>query len=264
VVGLYLAVVLIGLCIGSFLNVCIYRIPRNLSVNSPRSSFCPSCNKPIKPYDNIPVISYLILRGKCRYCGNKISIRYPIIELITALAFIIMFNKFGFNLYFISSIVFVSLLIAISTIDWDFYIIPNILVLIGLIAGFVLAIVISIIEKDKSYIIDRLLGAILGAAMIELIAIIGSLVFRKQAMGMGDVKLMAMNGMFLGTFPELLMVIISSAFIGSIVGIVLIFMNKKQFSSGSQIPYGPFLSIGAVFSLLYGEIAWNLYTGLLF
>ena len=263
-VGLYIAVFLVGLAIGSFLNVCIYRIPRDLSINSPRRSFCPSCNQPIKAYDNIPVGSYLILRGKCRYCENKISIRYPIVELLTALAFVFMLNRFGISLYFLSAIIFVSLLIAISMIDLDFYIIPNSLVFTGLIAGLILAIAISIIEKDISHLAYRILGSILGAAMIGLIAFIGRLVFHKQAMGMGDLKLMGMIGMFLGAYPDLLIVLVSSAFIGSIAGIILILLNKRKFGAKSQIPYGPFLSIGAIFSLLYGESAWSLYMRLLY
>jgi len=273
VVGWYIAVFLVGLAIGSFLNVCIYRIPRNLSIKSPRRSFCPSCNQPIKAYDNIPIVSYLILRGRCRQCGNKISIRYPIIELLTALAFVTILNRcevicetsfatpnmFNISLYFLSAIIFVSLLIAISAIDIDFYIIPNSLVFTGLIVGFLLAIATSIAERNTSYLTDRVFGAILGTAMIGFIALIGSLVFHKQAMGMGDVKLMGMIGMFLGAFPHLLIVLISSAFIGSIAGILLILLIKPKFGSRSKIPYGPFLSIGAVLSLLYGELAWNLY-----
>lgn len=258
----YIAVFLSGLATGSFLNVCIYRIPREISINSPRRSFCPSCSQPIKAYDNIPIVSYLILRGRCRQCGEKISIRYPVVELLTALAFVLMLAKFGISLYFFSAIVFISLLIAISAIDLDFYIIPNSLVFTGLIAGFLLAITISLIEKDTSYLIDRLLGAMLGAAMISLLALIGRLVFHKQAMGMGDLKLMAMIGIFLGVFPHMLIVLVSSAFIGSTVGVFLILLSKREFKSKSEIPYGPFLSTGAVFSLLYGEFAWNFYVRL--
>lgn len=262
-VGLYIAVFLVGLAVGSFLNVCIYRIPRRLSINSPRRSFCPSCNQPIKTYDNIPIVSYLILRGRCRQCGGKISIRYPIVELLTALAFVLMLNKFGISLYCLGALIFVSLLIAISAIDLDFYIIPNSLVFTGLTAGLILAIGISFIEGDISYLIDRFFGAVLGAAMIGLIAIIGKLIFHKQAMGMGDLKLMGMIGIFLGAYPKniphLLIVLISSAFIGSIVGVFLILLSKREFESKSAIPYGPFLSIGAVFSLLYGESVWHLY-----
>lgn len=263
-VGWYVIAFVLGASIGSFLNVCIYRIPRDLSINLPRRSFCPSCCQQLKAFDNIPIVSYLILRGKCRQCGSKISIRYPIVELLTALTFVFMLNRFDLSLQLLSAIVFVSLLITIAIIDLDFYIIPNCLILAGIIAGLILAITISIFGQIEQasrwgYLTDRLLGTILGAAMIEAIALIGKLVFRKEAMGMGDVKLMGMIGMFLGVFPHLLVVLVSSAFIGSAAGIVLILLSKRKLGARSEIPYGPFLSIGAIFSLLYGDWAWALY-----
>ena len=253
-----LLIFLFGLAIGSFLNVCIYRIPlSDVSIHSPRRSFCPQCNTPISIYDNIPILSYLLLRGKCRSCKAKISVVYPLVELTTAVLFLYMFYHFGLTLEFLLSLIFVTLLIPISVIDVRHYIIPNVLIVTGLILGFVIVCAIAYQRADLWYLLIRLIGAVAGGLALWLIAVIGSAILRKKAMGGGDIKLMALNGLFLGAWPELVMVIACSAFSGAIVGSALIITGRK--SRQSPIPYGPFLAGAAVLVLLWGDTLWNMY-----
>ena len=255
---MWVFIFLFGLAVGSFLNVCIYRIPLpDVSIHSPRRSFCPDCREPIKVYDNIPVLSYLLLRGKCRYCKAKISLVYPLVELATAGLFLIMYYHFGLTLEFLLALIFVTLLIPISVIDIQLYIIPNVLIAIGLILGFVIVSGIAYQRADIWYLLMRLIGAISGGLALWLIAVIGSAILRKTAMGGGDIKLMVLIGLFLGAWPELAMVIAFSAFSGAIVGSALIISGQK--SRQSPIPYGPFLAGAAVLVLLYGDSLWGMY-----
>lgn len=249
---------LFGLAIGSFLNVCIYRIPRaDLSIHAPRRSFCPECNTPISPYDNIPVLSYLLLRGKCRHCSATISVLYPLVELVTAGIFLFLYYHFGLTLEFLLALVFVSVLLPISVIDAQHYIIPNTLIVTGLILGFGIICVIAYQRADAWYLLIRLIGAVAGGMALWLVAVIGSAVLRKTAMGGGDIKLMALNGLFLGAWPELAMVIAFSALSGAIVGTTLIISGIKD--RQSPIPYGPFLAGAAVLVLLWGDNLWRMY-----
>ena len=249
---------LFGLAIGSFLNVCIYRIPRSgLSIHSPRRSFCPQCNKSISAYDNIPVLSYLLLQGKCRHCNATISVLYPLVELATAGIFLFLFYRFGLTLDFLLALAFVSVLLPISIINAQHYIIPNTLIGTGLILGFGIVCAIAYQRADVWYLLIRLIGAVAGGMALWLAAMIGSAVLRKTAMGGGDIKLMALNGLFLGAWPELAMVIAFSALSGAIVGTTLIVSGVK--SRQSPIPYGPFLAGAAVLVLLWGDNLWRMY-----
>ena len=251
---------LFGLAVGSFLNVCIYRIPLpGVSIHSPRRSFCPACKEPINFYDNIPVLSYLLLRGRCRQCKAKISVIYPLVELATGALFLLMFYHFGVTLEFLLALIFVTLLIPISVIDAKHYIIPNVLIGTGLILGSVIVSVIAYQRADVWYLLTRLIGAVAGWTMLWLIALIGRAVLRKTAMGGGDIKLMALNGLFLGAWPELAMVIGFSACGGAIVGSALIISGVKN--RQSPIPYGPFLAGAAVLVLLWGDELWSMYLG---
>ena len=247
-----------GLAIGSFLNVCIYRIPRaDVSIHSPRRSFCPACSELISPYDNIPILSYLFLLGKCRHCQSTISVLYPLVELATAGLFLVMYYHFGLTLEFLLALVFVAVLVPIFVIDAQHYIIPNTLIVTGLILGFVIVCAIAYQRADLWYLLIRLIGAVAGGAVLWLVAVIGSAILRKTAMGGGDIKLMALNGLFLGAWPELAMVIAFSALSGAIVGTVLIISGIK--SRQSPIPYGPFLAGAAVIVLLWGDNLWRMY-----
>ncbi|MDE0017853.1 MAG: prepilin peptidase [Candidatus Poribacteria bacterium] len=255
---MWVFIFLFGLAIGSFLNVCIYRIPREaLSIHSPRRSFCPECSEPISPYDNIPVLSYLLLRGKCRRCRATISILYPLVELATAGIFLFLFYRFGLTLEFLLALVFISVLLPISVIDAQHYIIPNTLIVTGLILGFGIVCAIAYQRADVWYLLIRLIGAVAGSTALWLVAVIGSAILRKTAMGGGDIKLMALNGLFLGAWPELAMVIAFSAFSGAVVGTTLIVSGIKD--RQSPIPYGPFLAGAAVVVLSWGDTLWRLY-----
>ena len=249
---------LFGTAIGSFLNVCIYRIPLpDVSIHSPRRSFCPECHETINFYDNIPVLSYLFLWGKCRYCKTKISLIYPLVELATGFLFLIMFYHFGLTLEFLLALVFIAVLLPISVIDAKHYIIPNVLIVTGLILGVVIVCAIAYQRADVWYLLTRLIGAVAGWTALWLIAVVGSAILRKKAMGGGDIKLMALNGLFLGAWPQLVMVIAFSALSGAIVGSALILSGRK--SRQSPIAYGPFLAGAAVLVFLWGDKLWHLY-----
>ena len=196
-----LFIFLFGLAVGSFLNVCIYRIPLpDVSIHSPRRSFCPECNETIKVHDNIPILSYLILWGKCRYCKARISVIYPLVELATGALFLFMFYHFGLTLEFLLALVFITVLLPISVIDVRYYIIPNVIIATGLILGVVIVCAIAYQRADVWYLLTRLIGAVTGGMALWLIAVIGSAILRKKAMGGGDIKLMALIGLFLGAW----------------------------------------------------------------
>ncbi|MDD9974090.1 MAG: prepilin peptidase, partial [Candidatus Poribacteria bacterium] len=195
---MWVIIFLLGAAIGSFLNVCIYRIPRaDVSIHSPRRSFCPECGNPINVYDNIPVLSYLLLRGKCRQCRAKISVLYPLVELATAGLFLVMYYHFGLTLEFLLALAFIAVLLPIAVIDAQHYIIPNVIIVTGLVLGCVIVCAIAYQRTDVWYLLTRLIGAVVGGAALWLVAVIGSAILRKKAMGGGDIKLMALIGLFL-------------------------------------------------------------------
>lgn len=274
---IYIITFIVGLIVGSFLNVCIYRIPlEGLSIYSPRHSFCPSCGNTIRVYDNIPILSYFILGGKCRYCKSKISIQYPLVEFLTGAFFLLFLHTFQFNLAFVVACIFISILIAISVIDLRHFIIPNELVYTGMIIGLIFAIINAIIEREPIYVIHGIIGMFIGGGIIAGIGWFGKLLLRREAMGMGDVKLMAMIGMYLTWWPYqqmtfmkylfrsirlLMIVLFISAFVGAIIGTIAMLFRKDK--SRNVIPYGPFLAAGAILTLLYGENIWTWYLGFL-
>ena len=201
----------LGAIIGSFLNVCIYRMPRNESIVRPGSR-CPGCGTPIRFYDNIPIVSYLILRGKCRKCGQAISIRYAAVELLTAVLFAVLFWLFGLSIELAIALVFACLLIVISLIDLEFLIIPDILSLGGLGLG----ILLSFFRRPDFWIIDALLGVLLGGGILYAIAKLYELVRKAEGMGGGDIKLLAMIGAFCG-WKGILFALVSGSVIGTVV-----------------------------------------------
>lgn len=251
---IFMFVFLFGLIIGSFLNVLIYRLPKHESIIHP-GSHCPYCGKPIKFYDNIPVISYLILKARCRYCKSKISLRYPIVELITGIIFACIFLKYGFSIDTIVLLILSASLIAITFIDLDQRIIPNAISYPGIIMGFVSSFFVSLNNPVSSII-----GLLTGSGILFLTAFVYKSITGIEGMGMGDVKLMGMIGAFLG-WEASIFTIVTSALIGSIVGIgLMIFAGKgKRFA----IPYGPFISFSAVIYLFYGKIIIELYLRLI-
>jgi leader peptidase (prepilin peptidase)/N-methyltransferase len=249
-VGVIVFVFIFGLIIGSFLNVVIYRLPEHQSIVSP-PSHCPRCGKQIKPYDNIPLLSYIILRGKCRYCGSRISPRYPAVELITGLLAAGLFIKYGFSVDLIGFFILSACLIAITFIDIDHRIIPNTISYPGTIIGFAASFFVSINNP-----INATIGILTGAGILFATAFIYKAVTGVEGMGMGDVKLMAMIGAFLG-WEAAIFTIIISAFIGSIVGVSLVLFAGK--GRRYAIPYGPFISASAIIYLFYGQTFIHIY-----
>jgi len=244
--------IIFGAMIGSFLNVCIHRLPKEESIVRP-GSHCPKCKTPIRFYDNIPLLSYLLLGGKCRHCKAPISIQYPIVEAITALSSFFLFITFGVSLSFIYYFSFVAALIAITVIDLYHQIIPDVISLPGIVIGLLGSLVIPQITFWSSFI-----GVLSGGGSLFLVATVYQWLFKREGMGGGDVKLLAMIGAFLG-WKAVILTIFLSSFIGSIIGITVMLIKGKDFKYA--IPFGPFLAAGAVISLFWGEnlISWYLY-----
>lgn len=247
----YLVSILFGAIIGSFLNVCILRLPKEESIITP-GSHCPHCQNPIKFYDNIPLVSYLLLKGKCRYCQEPISAQYPLVEGITALSSLVLFMKFGPSLNYIFYFSFVSALIVITLIDLYHQIIPDVISLPGIGVGIIASLIIPQMSFKASVI-----GALLGGGSLFIVATLYQWLFKREGMGGGDVKLLAMIGAFLGWKAVILTILLGSLF-GSIIGILIMVSKGKDFKYA--IPFGPFLAIGAVISLFYQNeiILWYL------
>ena len=245
----------IGSVVGSFLNVCIYRMPRDKSVVQP-ASFCPHCRKPIRWYDNIPFVSYLLLRGRCRFCHKKISARYILVEALTASLFMFLYGRLGLGPLYGIYAVFFSSLLAASFIDLEHQVIPDEISLGGLGLGIALSFLFPSLHGTSSPVaslVSSLLGALVGGGSIYLIGLLGNFLFKKESMGGGDVKLLAMVGSLLGWEKALLAFFIAPLF-GSVVGITL-----KLTRGAEVIPYGPFLSLASFIAFLWErEILWYL------
>ena len=267
----------IGLSIGSFLNVVIFRLPVKLSIIYPPSK-CPDCGSKIKFYDNIPVLSYIILSGKCRKCGHKISPVYPMVELLTALIFYSLFIKYFYNAYFFYKInilnidyfkdylwaqldyfiaysIFVFLLIPVAFIDLFHQIIPDILNVLTIILGFVL----NILLLHKSFLFP--LYGFLGAGLFfYFIAFFYEIIKKKEGLGGGDIKLIAGIGSFIGLQGAVFTIFAGSVF--ALIGFFIAFIFFNSYSN-KKIPFGPFLSLAAVLYAFYGRNLLNLYIGLI-
>ncbi|WP_022670525.1 prepilin peptidase [Hippea alviniae] len=239
---IYLVVFLFGLVIGSFLNVCIYRIPLGKSIVFPPSS-CPVCDRRIKWYDNIPVISYILLGGRCRYCKSRISLVYPAVELLTAVITVGVYKKFGLDINTLFYLLFCYMLIVGSFVDFKHYIIPDRislgLMVLGLVFGYF-----------AHRFLFSLYGLVFGFALLYFVAVLGKLLFKKEAMGGGDIKLLGGIGAFVG-IKGVLFVLFFSSLIGSLVGIALIIAKKTEMSG--RIPFGPYLSFAALIYLFFGQ-----------
>ena len=244
--------IIFGAIVGSFLNVCICRLPKGESIITP-GSHCPHCQTPIRFYDNIPLISYLLLGGKCRNCKGNISFQYPLVEGITALSSFLLFMKFGLSWSYLFYFIFVASLIVITGIDLFHQIIPDVISLPGIGLGLSASLIIPHLT-----FLNSLTGMLLGGGSLFLVATLYQWLFKREGMGGGDVKLLAMIGAFLG-WKAVILTILLSSLIGSISGIIIMVLKGKDFKYA--IPFGPFLSLGAVISLFYGEkiITWYLY-----
>ena len=232
-----------GLAIGSFANVCIYRLPKKESVIFP-VSHCIACSTPVRPFDNIPVISYLILGGKCRDCKEGISVIYPIIEAITALLLLAGFFKFGLTFDFLIYTVVAPTLVIITAIDIEHQIIPDVITLPGIVLGLAAG------SYTIGYI-DSFSGFLLGGGLFYLLAVLSN-----GGMGGGDIKYIAAAGALVG-WQKVLLIIFIGAFLGSFMGLLQIVVQKK--SRKSLIPFGPFLAAATLITLFYGNLLIRLY-----
>ena len=230
---------ILGACVGSFLNVCVYRWPEDKSVISPPST-CPNCGSRIKWYDNVPVLGWLWLRGKCRACGAPISIQYPLVELVTAALWVMAAWRFGLSWQTLSVALFFTILLGIALSDARTYIIPDQFTLGGLVLGLALSFAPGGIDWKMSF-----LGAALGYGLLWLVAVLGGWAFKKPAMGGGDIKMMAMVGAFLGPIGVLLTI-----FLGALFG-TLIF-TPISYRTGKLVPFGIFLALGAAITEPFG------------
>lgn len=231
---------LVGACVGSFLNVCVYRWPEDKSVVSPPSS-CPACGTRIRWYDNVPVLGWLWLRGKCRACGNRISVQYPLVELFTALLWVMAVWRFGWDWQALATALFFTILLGIALSDAATYIIPDQFTIGGTVLGLALSFAPGGIDPLRSFI-----GAAVGFGVLWLVAVLGEWAFKKEAMGGGDIKMMAMVGAFLGPWGVLL-----TLFLGALFG-TLIFAPISM-KTGKLVPFGIFLALGAAITEPFGR-----------
>jgi len=246
-------VFILGMLVGSFLNVCICRLPKGESIVSP-PSHCPSCSYKIRWYDNIPVLSYLFLRGKCRGCGVHISLQYPLVELLNGVLTLLLFLRFGPTPAFVVLFLFCSALVVITFIDIEHQVIPDEISLPGIVVGFVL----SFFLKGHSWL-NSLLGILLGGGSLLLVAYGYQRLTGKEGMGGGDIKLLAMMGAFLG-WKAIPFIIFASSLSGSLIGVSMMLFQKKD--SKLAIPFGPYLALGAVLYIFYGRPLIQWYLGL--
>lgn len=242
--------IIFGMCVGSFMNVLIYRLPISKSIIDPVRSICPNCGSLIRFYDNIPVLSYLWLKGKCRHCSAPISFRYPLVEIMGGLFALCIFLKFGFTLEGLIYYIFIASLLVVSFIDIDHRIIPDTVSLpgipVGLLASFALP---AVTYKDS------ILGILVGGGSLLTVAWIYSLITKKEGIGGGDIKLLAMIGAIVG-WQGVLFTIFAASVAGTLIGIVI--MQRSQAGIKLAIPFGPFLAIGAITYIFFGPqiISW--------
>ncbi len=246
-------IVCFGLAWGSFLNVVIYRLPLRMSLFKPSSS-CPHCNQKIKFYDNIPVLSFLLLRGKCRHCKGRISLRYPLVELLTAVCFLLLFSQYSLSFFFFASCLFACALIALGFIDFYHQILPDEITLPGLL----LALIYSLFRTDLN-LRQALIGAVAGAGFLLFIYAAYYLLRKQEGLGLGDVTMMLLIGAYLG-WRQAFFTLILASFVGALVGIFFILYKKKDFQY--SLPFGTFLAPAAFAALLWGERIIDAYLSL--
>lgn len=233
-----------GAMFGSFANVLIYRMPREESVVRPRS-YCYSCKTPIKWYDNIPILSWFILRGKCRKCHAAFSFRYPFVELLTGTLFALAFYQIGFQYFLIEVLLFLFAAVVCTFIDFDHMILPDEFTLSGIVIG-----LLGALLNPERIFWDAFLGFLLGGGFLWLLAYVYYLISGKEGMGGGDIKLLAWIGALVG-WKAIPFVIMFSALSGSVIGILVALRSKEGFKTA--IPFGPYLVLGAVVYIFYGQ-----------
>jgi len=249
-----------GACLGSFLNVCIYRIPAELSVVKPRSR-CPKCLTNLAWKDNIPIFGWILLGGKCRYCKAPISARYPSIELLTAILFTLLWLRFPYDVQLAPYGLLVFGLVLGTFVDIDEMWLPDRVTIGGMIIGPIFSFMIPSmhgVDGHLAGLVQSLIGMGCGFGLFWGISVLGRLVFKKDAMGFGDVKLMGTLGAFLG-WESVLFITFVSSLLGAVIGLALIALGKKELQS--KIPFGPYIALAAVIWLLGGSGWWVAYVG---
>ena len=251
-------VFMFGACWGSFLNVCIYRIPAELSVVKPRSR-CPKCMTDLAWKDNIPIFGWIFLGGKCRYCKAPISPRYPSIELLTAILFTLVWLVYPYQWVAVPYMVMVFGLILGSMVDFDEMWLPDRCTIGGMIIGPIFSFLIPAMhgaESNMDGLIQSLIGLAVGFGSLWSVGSFGKMILKKDAMGFGDVKLMGALGAFLG-WESIIFIVFVSSLLGAVVGVSFIAIGKKEWQS--KIPFGPYISLAAILWILGGFRLWALY-----
>lgn len=247
----YALIIILGLVIGSFLNVCIYRIPVEESIAFP-PSHCSKCKHDLSPIDLVPVLSYIFLRGRCKYCKESISIRYPLIESLNGILYLIVYLKFGLTLIALKYCILVSLLVVIGMIDYDTQFVFTSTTIFGGIIAVIFIIIQATIYKNGS--VDLIIGGIIG------FGIIGLIVFLTKGMGEGDIEIATVCGLFLGV-KGILLGLFLAIIIGGIVGIIILALKLKK--AKEKIAFGPCIAIGSLISMLWSaeilKLYWNLF-----
>jgi leader peptidase (prepilin peptidase)/N-methyltransferase len=247
---IYIFLFAFGAIIGSFLNVCIYRIPLRRSIISPPSS-CPECKRHIPFYDNIPIISYILLHGRCRYCNTRIPLNYLVIEALTALMAVSLFFFFGLTIEALVYYIFLSALIVITVIDLEHKIIPDVISLPGIVFGFAVSFFLPF-----PGVMNSIIGIIAGGGLLFAVAYGYYMATGREGMGGGDIKLLAMIGAFLG-WRGIIVTLLVGSLVGAIIGSILMLLKGRD--TKYAIPFGPFLSLGAAIYLFAGEFIIELY-----
>jgi leader peptidase (prepilin peptidase)/N-methyltransferase len=241
----YLFAFIFGTIVGSFANVCIHRLPWRQSLAAP-GSHCPFCQQPIRPWHNIPLLSYLWLGGRCAYCHVTISWRYPLVELLCGLLYVFLYHHFGLSVESVIFILLATTLLIVSFIDLAHTIVPDAITLPGILVGLFASLALTSIG-----IVDAILGLCLGGGLFLLIALLS-----RGGMGGGDIKLIAMIGAFLG-WQAVLVTILLGALLGALVGLGLIMLKKK--GRRDPLPFGPFLALGALIAMVWGHDLFQWY-----
>ena len=261
----YISILLMGLCIGSFLNVLIYRLPLGMSIVSP-PSHCPKCDALIKWYDNIPLLSYIILRGKCRHCKEKISPKYFVVELVNLLLYALVLYTFKLSFMTVVALLAASILLAIFFIDFEHQIIPDSLNIALVILGAATTVfsvfypvTVTVLGDFSIYWWEHLVGGVGGGLVFLLIYLVYYLVRKKEGLGGGDIKYIAAVGLILG-YKLTILTIGLSALIACIYLLIMQLIGKLN--AENPIPYGPFLSIATFISIMVGNYLINLYLSL--
>ena len=258
----------LGACIASFLNVVIWRVPRGESIVSP-PSHCPKCNALIKWYQNIPILSWLALRGKCANCRAPISPRYILIEALGGVLFLAAFVKYGTGNGLAPAVldttvawVWISLMIVGSMFDFDHKLLPDFVTVGGMVLGVAVGGVDSCRLQSFAPVVVSIVGLVFGFGLLWLIRWLGSIAFKREAMGMGDVFLMGAVGALFGPIAVLVTLILSSVF-GSVVGLSMVALSKTKFGKFVEIPYGPYICLGCLAWMFYGPELVNWYLGMM-